>query len=344
MMNQIELPNAVVLELNYECNHSCLFCSCPWASKESQYKIGKFLTLEQWKQAIDILIGNGIDFFSISGGEPLMNPDLIEILNYIYQKNNPKGSGNSITLISNGLLLNEKILEEFKKLNINLCISIPGIKSFKKHTGIDNVAGVLKWLSIAHKLEIPTTANITITKLNYNEIFETVSYTIINGADTILLNRFLPGGRGLDNINTLSLSKQELEFALDSAETALSLSNRNGMVGTEMPLCSMPFIEKYPHISIGSQCAAVKLFFVVGPSGEIRVCNHSPRIVGNIFEKEMIVDKFYWLDYQNSNFKPEECNKCGLKNKCDAGCREVAEILNGSHRHLDSTLGINEVL
>lgn len=343
MMNKIKLPNAVVLELNYECNHHCLFCSCPWVSKESKYKISNSLTMKQWMQAIDVLIDNGINFFSISGGEPLINPNLIEILYYIYKKNKSNGSNSSITLISNGLLLNEEILEILKKLNINLSISLPGIKSFKEHTGVDNVASVLKWFSIAHKLEIPTTANITITKLNYNEIFETVSYALINGADTILLNRFLPGGRGLDNINRLLLSNQELEFALDSAEAALALSNRNGMVGTEMPFCCMPFKENYPHISIGSQCAAVKLFFVVGPSGEIRVCNHSPRIVGNILEKEIILDKSYWLDYQNSNFKPEECHKCGLKNKCDAGCREVAKILNGSHRHLDPTLEINEI-
>ena len=75
MMNKIKLPNAVVLELNYECNHHCLFCSCPWVSKESKYKISNSLTMKQWMQAIDVLIDNGINFFSISGGEPLINPN-----------------------------------------------------------------------------------------------------------------------------------------------------------------------------------------------------------------------------------------------------------------------------
>jgi len=40
---------------------------------------------------------------------------------------------------------------------------------------------------------LKTTANVTVTNINYNELRETLSYTLIAGADTLLLNRFFTG-------------------------------------------------------------------------------------------------------------------------------------------------------
>ncbi len=86
---------------------------------------------------------------------------------------------------------------------------------------------------------------------------------------------------------------------LDIAEEVLSTCNRQGFVGTEFPKCIIRTPAKYQHINIGTYCAAAKDFFVIGPSGEIRVCNHSPRIVGNInhlneFKQESLLDCDYF--------------------------------------------------
>ena len=231
--------------------------------------------------------------------------------------------------------MKEENLHLFKKLNVHLSMSLPGYTTFKEHTGVDNVKGVLTWFRKAKEIGLQTTVNVTVTQKNYFELFETVSVGLINGASDVLLNRFLPGGRGLEYMDSLTLNKEQLNGMLDTTEEVLSLSMRRGHVGTEFPHCIINSPSKYERLSIGTQCAAAKQFFVVGPSGEIRACNHSPRIVGNIFAPEIITDVEYWNDFAEFNYKPEPCKSCEIVEFCDCGCREVANILLGSHKEVD---------
>ena len=116
---------------------------------------------------------------------------------------------------------------------------------------------------------------------------------------------------------------------LDIAEEVLSTCNRKGFVGTEFPKCIIKNPDKYQHISIGTYCAAAKDFFVIGPSGEIRVCNHSPRIVGNMLSEPFITDTDYWNTFADNKYRPQVCTPCLYLPICDCGCREVANIKTG---------------
>ena len=339
MLSITHLPRAVALELTYRCNHKCIFCSCPWYAPHSTYPKGEELSVEQWKRAIDRLYDNGVQSFSISGGEVTLKEGFEDILMYIRTEGERRGINNVITLISNGLAMKEEYLHLFKRLNVHLSMSLPGYTTFKDHTGVDNAKGVLTWFRKAKAIGLQTTVNVTVTRKNYFELFETVSVGLINGASDVLLNRFLPGGRGLEYMDSLTLNKEQLNGMLDTTEEVLGLSKRRGHVGTEFPYCIINSPSKYERLSIGTQCAAAKQFFVVGPSGEIRACNHSPRIVGNIFAQDIITDIEYWNDFAQSNYKPEQCKSCGIVELCDCGCREVANILLGNHKEIDPCIG-----
>ena len=71
-------------------------------------------------------------------------------------------------------------------------------------------------------LRLRTTVNITVTRINYDELFETIALGLLNGASSVLLNRFLPGGRGLLYRQKLELSREQLNGMLDTAEEVLS--------------------------------------------------------------------------------------------------------------------------
>jgi len=101
--------------------------------------------------------------------------------------------------------------------------------------------------------------------------------------------------------------------------------------------------DTYKHLHIGFKCAAAKGFFVVGPSGEIRTCNHSPHIVGHIFDEEPISDTAYWNMFANSYYLPSECKGCREVYHCDCGCREVANILSGSPCNVDTSVQIKKI-
>jgi len=344
------LPKTAVLELTYKCNHKCLYCSCPWELPAGpdgrnfqevdlngypKFEKGEELNLSEWKKAMDILEQNGVQSLSLSGGETLLKPELPEIIAYIREKN-VFNKGRYIVVISNGLAMNEEYLSLFKKYKVHLSLSLPGINTFEKHTGVDNALGVLHWFKRAEQEGVQTTANVTVTNINYHELRETLSYALIAGADTLLLNRFLIGGRGVCYQDELSLTHDQIRGMLDTAEEVLAKAGRYGGAGTEIPFCVLKKYEHlYEHLNIGFLCAAAKRFFVVDPSGSIRACNHSPRKVGHIFNQPLIHDVDYWNIFAASNYIPEVCSHCMDISICDCGCREAANITTGHTNGID---------
>ena len=340
-MNNVKLPQAVALELTYQCNHKCIFCSCPWYAPGNNYPVGKELDCEQWFKAIDILFENGVSGFSITGGETTLKDCMPQIVEYIHTNKLKRGYDLPTVLISNGMEMSDEFLKLFKRCNVHLSMSLPGYETFEQHTGTNHADGVLQWFKKAKEYGITPTMNVTVTAKNFHEVYETISLGLINGATYLLLNRFLPGGRGLYYMNELMLNRTQLNEMLSTAEEILQLANREGSVGTEIPLCAVDNPEKYKNLSIGYLCSAANGFFVVDPSGNIRTCNHSPRIVGNIFSEPIIEDVRYWNMFAHSLHNPEYCFDCKALGSCTASCREVAHILKGSPKEIDPSLEIH---
>jgi len=336
LSNSIKLPKTVVLELTYKCNHTCKFCSCPWENDENSslfYEKRPELPIGEWKRALAILEGAGVEIVSISGGEALLRDDIDELLRHI-RANTGLNKGKRIVVISNGALMSEGILSLFKETNVHLSLSLPGLSTFRYHTGaVDNsAANVLHWLGRAREESVRCTVNVTVTKKNFHELYETIANGLIAGADKVLLNRFLVGGRGIAYRHELSLSRGQLSDALDIAENVLSVANRSGSVGTEYPICLInEGGQQYRRLRVGSLCAAGREFFVVDPSGYIRTCNHSPQRVGHVFDADIVSDTGYWNIFAKRAYPlPAMCEGCCYSASCDCGCREAAAICGGS--------------
>lgn len=314
------LPDVAALELTYRCNHKCIFCSCPWEAEKDYQK--DELTYKQWTQAIDELLKNGTSSFTLTGGEPLMRDDLKDIVDYVLSH------GAKLNIISNGRKIDDSFLDFIAERKISMCISVPGINTFKKHTGVDNIEHVLSLFEKTRERGIQATANIAVTKKNLPELYENIALPLIHGADYVLLNRFLPGGRGLSNTEYL-LSKEETNYMLDIAEEVLSKANKYGHVGTELPLCALNNPDKYKHIKVSNLCSAAKGFYIVDPSGYLKVCNHSPTRICRYDELETLKDNLYWNTFRHREYLPDMCKDCDKTDICDGGCREAAHVYYG---------------
>ena len=194
---------------------------------------------------IDRLLENGVQSFTLTGGEPLTRLDLKDIIKYIAAQNIP------MVMISNGRAMDDNFLDFISRYDVTLCISIPGIQTFEEQTGIDNIDHVISLFEKAKGFGLRTTANIAVTKKNLPELYENIAIPLIHGAEYVLLNRFLPGGRGLSNTEYL-LSISEVNEMLDVAETVLKKANRYGHVGTELPLCAIKDPQKYTHLQVSN--------------------------------------------------------------------------------------------
>jgi len=350
------LPAAAVLEMTFECNHECLFCSCPWEAPGESFCREKELSIEEWKKTLTQLTRMGVSNFAFTGGEPLLKEGILDLIEFaaglkVYYTETYQGQLKTtlvppaLFLLSNGRNMSQEVLNLCLKHQIHLSMSLPGLSSYQKHIGgKDTEAGnILFWIKEAQKKGIAVTANITATRLNIHELYETIANALIAGASNILLNRFLYGGRGIDHAEELTLSREEIVFMLDTAEEVLSASERYGSIGTEIPLCLIPKPEKYSHLQISTRCSAARDFFVVSPDGYIRTCNHSPVKLSHISNIETLKDHPYWKQFVFNDYLPKMCLSCANTDRCDGGCREAAHILNGSVKANDPVFSSYEL-
>ena len=121
---------ALCLHIAHDCNLACKYCF----AEEGEYKGRRALmSLEVGKKAIDFLIANSgnrhnleVDFF---GGEPLMNWDVVkEIVKYGREQEKLHDKNFRFTLTTNGVLLNQEIMDFANKEMSNVVLSIDGRK------------------------------------------------------------------------------------------------------------------------------------------------------------------------------------------------------------------------
>ena len=126
---------ALCLHIAHDCNLACRYCF----SEEGEYHGHReLMTYETGKQALDFLIANSgsrrnleVDFF---GGEPLMNWQVVkELVRYGREQEKIHNKNFRFTLTTNGVLLNDEIMEFANQEMGNVVLSIDGRKEVHDH-------------------------------------------------------------------------------------------------------------------------------------------------------------------------------------------------------------------
>ncbi|MCR5508043.1 MAG: thioether cross-link-forming SCIFF peptide maturase [Lachnospiraceae bacterium] len=120
---------ALCLHVSHDCNLACRYCF----AEEGKYHQDKrqLMSYEVGRQALDFLVAGSegrrnleVDFF---GGEPLMNFDVVkQLVTYGRSLEEKYDKKFRFTLTTNGVLLNDEILEFANKEMSNLVLSIDG--------------------------------------------------------------------------------------------------------------------------------------------------------------------------------------------------------------------------
>ncbi len=128
--NRQPVVKALCLHIAHDCNLACQYC---FAEEGEYHGRRALMSFEVGKKALDFLVANSgsrrnleVDFF---GGEPLMNwevvKQLVEYGRSIEEANNKKFR---FTLTTNGVLLNDEILDFVNKEMGNIVLSTDGRK------------------------------------------------------------------------------------------------------------------------------------------------------------------------------------------------------------------------
>lgn len=121
---------ALCLHIAHDCNLACKYC---FAEEGEYHGRRALMSFEVGKKALDFLVKNSgnrvnleVDFF---GGEPLMNWQVVkELVAYGRSLEEPYHKKFRFTLTTNGILLNDEILEFANREMANIVLSIDGRK------------------------------------------------------------------------------------------------------------------------------------------------------------------------------------------------------------------------
>ena len=126
---------ALCLHIAHDCNLACRYC---FAEEGEYHGHRELMTYETGKQALDFLIANSgsrrnleVDFF---GGEPLMNWQVVkDLVRYGREQEKIHNKNFRFTLTTNGVLLNDEIMEFANQEMGNVVLSIDGRKEVHDH-------------------------------------------------------------------------------------------------------------------------------------------------------------------------------------------------------------------
>ena len=133
--NNSKVIKALCLHIAHTCNLNCSYC---FASQGKYQGERALMSVEVGKRAFDFLIENSgtrknleVDFF---GGEPLMNWDVVkQLVAYARSVEKQHNKNFRFTLTTNGILIDDEIIDFLNKEMSNVVLSLDGRKEVNDH-------------------------------------------------------------------------------------------------------------------------------------------------------------------------------------------------------------------
>ena len=145
---------ALCLHIAHTCNLNCSYC---FASQGKYHGERAIMSFEVGKQALDFLVANSgkrrnleVDFF---GGEPLMNFQVVkDLVAYARSIEKEHGKNFRFTLTTNGMLIDEDVIDFANRECHNVVLSLDGRKEIHDRFRVD-YAGQGSWERIVPKFQ-----------------------------------------------------------------------------------------------------------------------------------------------------------------------------------------------
>ncbi len=197
----------VVWNITRACNLKCVHCY----NDSGPDKPCDELSTTQAKTVIDDLARFGVPSVLFSGGEPLMRPDLFELIDHAV------GRGLRAVISTNGTLISPKVAEDIQRLGVSYVgISLDGIgpvnDRFRGVTGAFEraVAGIRNCKEAGARVGL----RLTLTKRNVQDLEALFDFFEAENIERVCFYHLVPSGRGAE-IMADDLTHAECRGAID---------------------------------------------------------------------------------------------------------------------------------
>ncbi|MBR3994400.1 MAG: thioether cross-link-forming SCIFF peptide maturase [Clostridia bacterium] len=332
------IVKALCLHIAHSCNLNCSYC---FASQGKYHGERALMSFEVGKQAFDFLIANSgtrrnleVDFF---GGEPLMNFDVVkQLVEYARSIEKQHGKNFRFTLTTNGVLVDDDVIEFANREMSNVVLSLDGRKEVHDRFRVD-YAGNGSWEKIVPKFQKMVQARDgknyymrgTFTHAN-PDFLEDIKEMLRLGFNELSME---PVVCAPDDPS--ALTEEDFAIVCEQYEKLAELMLQKHKEGKPFTFYHYMIDLKggpciYKRIS---GCGSGTEYMAVTPSGELYPCH---QFVG---EEEFKLGDV-WKGVTNTKkqnefgdcnvYTREECKTCWAKLYCSGGCAANAYHATGS--------------
>lgn len=336
-----KVVDTLLFETTWRCNAACAFCYNHWAPEKSSQAVEREPSTRMSRKILEAAItGSGARQVALTGGESTLREDLFDLVA------TARLLGASVSVLTNGSRLDRGFVRDLERVGCGLIqLTFCGVdaESHDALCGPGSFAGAFEALEAIRSVGLDFGLTFVVTRRNLEQAPLFARFVRDVGQDEFLLNRFNPGGRGVlgeGMIDELLPTLAELREMLARVDEAAARAGVRPFAAVPIMPCLVA-ASSYPNITFASGCAAGTrdAYFTVDPWGNVRFCNHTPTVLGNVLEtpfaelaKSATIEEFRAA-------KPPFCVKCPGWDLCRGGCRAAAEQVHGRWDAEDPLLG-----
>ena len=282
-------------------------------------------TNEKWDKSVCI---------HLTGGEPLLRPELFLLLEDLDQKPVVEELG----MITNGLLIDRDLMRKlsgFSKLR-KIKVSLDGgdaetNDSIRQKGTFDTVMRNLSLIKKEERFE--TIFMFTVMKRNFRSLPSLIRLCQDSGVNGLIIERFIPLGRGRESLDEV-LSKEEWKEMIRMLSDFVSTEEGQHSF-LPYQAFQINFKDEEPEL-LGAPCVIGVDGLCIMPEGNVFPCRRFPISIGNLLDNplEQIWERSEILEQlrRKENLKGK-CGRCEIRD-C-RGCRSLALALTGDYLEED---------
>lgn len=318
------------MELTSACDHRCAHCYVVWNANQhtkKDYPMGQLDTSRYMEMMSKAVFESGATHLTLTGGEPLLRKDVMEIVAHA-GKLVP-----SVRLVTNGSHISATratVLKQHNVKSIQVTLLSQNRDTHNRLKGASCFDDTVRAVVDVKEAGILVNVCFVAMKENCAEFEGVLELAYALGIRQIAYNRMSPCGWAVDDIERLMPTPEQIEHNL---RTANNIGPKYGIkVVTAMPIppCLIR-IQKYKNIKFGfCSAGSEKPNYVIDPLGNVRTCNLSSQILGNILEQSF--QKIVKHKYVNELGRrvPKMCLGCYYEKRCRGGCKESGQATYGT--------------
>ena len=331
---------AVSWNITRLCNLKCTHCYLPAGFVDTnEFPDGYYrdaeLTQSQCFRVIDEIAEiNPNILLILTGGEPLLRPDILKISDYAAR------TGFLVVMGTNGVLLNDETVQRMSDHGVaGAGISLDAVDpvNHDKFRGMEGAwEGTMNGVEALKRASLDFLVQTSVTRWNYEEIPQIVDFAYELGAKVFNLYFLVKTGRGK---TVMDITPAQYEAMLSTLFELQAKYRGKMLVAAKCAphykrviyeqQSDSPFLQAYP----SGTCPCGIYYCRITPEGDLTPCPYMPVSVGNLKTESFATlwnQSKVFHELRDRKLLEGKCGACEFRDVC-GGCRARAYALTDNY-------------